>query len=69
MYFLPDAPYHPMLHTIRMYSDLRGNKSLISCSILKKSNTCSASNNLILKWFDSGACKCLIGTNLIYITT
>jgi hypothetical protein len=57
------APQH------RMYSDLRDNKSLISCSILKICNICSASNNLLLKWFDSGACKCLIDTNLIYIIT
>ena len=43
---------------LRMYSELRGLKSLISRSILKTSSTCSISKNLVLKWFDSGACEC-----------
>ena len=33
---------------------------MILRSILKTSSKCSASHNLVSKWFDYGACKCLI---------
>jgi hypothetical protein len=40
---------------------------MISRSILKTSKTCSTSKNWVLKWLDSGACKCLIDINISYI--
>ena len=55
-----------MPRTIRMYSKLRGHKSMISRLIFQTSSACSASKNLVLKWFDYGACKSLIDTNMLY---
>ena len=49
--------------------DVFGVKSMISCLILQTSSTCSASKNLVSKWFDYGACKCLIDTNILYVMT
>ena len=40
---LGSKPY--MLRTIRMYSDLKGMTSMISCPILETSRTCSATKN------------------------
>jgi len=48
------APHHPVVFGVK------GHKSMISCLILKTSSTCSTSHNLVSKWFDHGACKCLI---------
>jgi len=57
------APHHPDVFVVK-----GGHKYMISCSILQTSNTCSASNNLVSKRFNYGACKCLIDTNMLYIT-